>query len=124
MQQLPAQLLRDRDLRREEWSTIRQLAATLTGNELLKLGNEDILYRLFHQHRVKLYDQKPVIYHCSCSRERTARALHAIGEVEIMDIIEEQGEVEVTCEFCGRQYSFSEAELELLFESPTRSKTH
>ncbi len=124
VQQLPAQLLKDSESRQEEWNTVSQLAATLTGRELLELENEEVLYRLFHQHRVKLFGSKPVIYQCSCTRERTARALHSIGEEEIMDIIEEQGVVEVTCEFCGRQYSFSEGELGLLFENPVDKKTH
>jgi molecular chaperone Hsp33 len=124
LQQLPAQLLKDEELRHEEWSTVSQLAATLTSNELLSLTNEETLYRLFHQHRIKLFDQKPVVYQCSCSRERTARALHAIGEEEVMSIIAEQGAVEITCEFCGKQYRFMEGELGLLFESPADKRAH
>ena len=124
LQQLPAQLLLDEEARYEEWSTVSQLVATLTPNELLSLTNEETLYRLFHQHTIKLFDQKPVAYHCSCSRERTARALHAIGEEEVMSIIAEQGAVEITCEFCGKQYRFQEGELELLFESPVDKPAH
>lgn len=124
LQQLPAQLVTDADAREEEWSTVTQLASTLTGDELLNLGSEDVLYRLFHQHQVKVFKPREIAYQCSCSRERTARALHAIGEVEIMDIYKEQGAVEISCEFCGKQYRFEEVELRLLFESPTENEMH
>ena len=124
LQQLPMQLVADPDIRDEEWSTITQLASTLTDDELLNLNSEEVLYRLFHQHQVKLFAPREVSYQCSCSRERTARALHAIGEEEIMDILSEQGAVEISCEFCGKQYRFEESELQLLFESPTENKMH
>lgn len=124
LQQLPAQLVTDSELRDEEWSTITQLASTLTDSELLNLDSREVLYRLFHQHRVKLFTPREVSYQCSCSRERTARALHAIGEEEIMDILAEQGTVEISCEFCGKQYRFEESELQLLFESPNENEMH
>jgi len=124
LQQLPAQLVTDPDSRAEEWSAITQLATTLSDEELLNLDSEQVLYRLFHQHQVKLFPPRHVSYQCSCSRERTARALHAIGEEEIMDILAEQGAVEIGCEFCGKQYHFEESELRLLFESPTENKMH
>jgi molecular chaperone Hsp33 len=124
LQQLPSQLVTDPDIRDEEWSTVTQLAGTLTGEELLELESEEVLYRLFHQHQVKLFAPRKVQYRCSCSRERTARALHTIGEDEVMDILAEQGAVEIGCEFCGKQYRFEDDELRLLFESPTENKMH
>lgn len=124
LQQLPAQLVTDTEVRAEEWSTVRQLASTLSGEELLQLDSTEVLYRLFHQHQVKLFSPRELIHQCSCSRERTARALHAIGESEIMDILAEEGAVELSCEFCGKQYRFEESELHLLFESPTENKMH
>jgi len=124
LQQLPAQLVTDSEIRAEEWSAVTQLASTLSGQELLNLDSEEVLYRLFHQHQVKLFSPREVSYLCSCSRERTARALHAIGKDEIMDILAEQDAVELGCEFCGKQYRFEESELQLLFESPTENKMH
>jgi len=124
LQQLPAQLMKDRDARQEEWNTLTHLSATLTRHEMLTLDADQILYRLFHDYEVKVFDSRPVSYRCSCSRERTARALHTIGEAEVMDIIEEQGAVEITCEFCGRQYRFEASEMGLLFESPVDQKAH
>jgi molecular chaperone Hsp33 len=90
----------------------------------MQLDNEELLYRLFHSYSVKLFPAKSVVHRCSCSRERTARALNAIGEDEVMTIVAEEGVVEVNCEFCARRYEYTEAELRLLFESPTGEPLH
>ena len=50
-------------------------------------------------------------YKCNCSRERMERALISLGKKEIYDIIEEQGEAEMTCRFCDNVYTFSKDEL-------------
>ena len=50
-------------------------------------------------------------YKCNCSRERMERALISLGKKEISDIIEEQGEAEMTCRFCDNVYKFDKAEL-------------
>lgn len=55
-------------------------------------------------------------YECKCSRERMEQALISIGKKELEDIIEEQGEAELTCQFCDNQYKFSKNELEKLLE--------
>ena len=56
-------------------------------------------------------------YKCNCSRKRMERALISLGKKEISDIIEEQGEAEMTCRFCDNVYKFSESELKELMDS-------
>jgi molecular chaperone Hsp33 len=58
-------------------------------------------------------DNKPIVpdYKCTCSRERMERALVSIGKKEIEDIIREQGEAELTCQFCDNRYVFDKARL-------------
>lgn len=51
-------------------------------------------------------------YRCTCSRERMERALVSIGKKEISDIIAEQGEAELTCQFCDNRYLFDKNQLE------------
>ena len=55
-------------------------------------------------------------YKCNCSRERMERALISLGKKEITDIIEEQGNAEMTCRFCDNVYEFSKDELLKLVE--------
>lgn len=56
------------------------------------------------------------MYECKCSRERMERALISIGKQELRDIIEEQGEAEMSCQFCDKLYHFTREELEALCE--------
>ena len=53
-------------------------------------------------------------YRCYCSRERVSAALISMGRTELEDMIQEQGEAELTCQFCDRIYHFSREELEAL----------
>lgn len=55
-------------------------------------------------------------YECKCSRERMERALISIGKQELRDIIDEQGEAEMSCQFCDKLYHFTREELESLYE--------
>lgn len=54
-------------------------------------------------------------FRCDCSRERVERALISIGKKELQDMIEEGKEIEVACQFCGRQYQFSVEDLKNLY---------
>mgnify|MGYP004604153189 CR=1 FL=1 len=56
-------------------------------------------------------------YHCPCSVERMERALISIGKEELQKLIDEQGEAELTCQFCDNKYKFTKEELEKLLES-------
>ncbi len=55
-------------------------------------------------------------YECKCSKERMEQALIAIGRDELKAIIEEQGEAELTCQFCDNKYKFLKSELEELLK--------
>lgn len=55
-------------------------------------------------------------YKCTCSKERMERALVSVGKSELQDIIDEQGEAELTCHFCDNKYMFDRAELEELIK--------
>jgi len=124
LQQLPAQLQKDSAQRRNFWEDLSCLCATLSPGELLQLGARELLYRLFHQHPVRLFDASAVVYQCSCSRERTAKALTALGQKEINGILTEQAEVSMNCDFCGAQYKFDQADVDLLFLEGQSGKLH
>ena len=55
-------------------------------------------------------------YECKCSKERMEKALISIGKEELESIIKEQGEAELTCQFCDNKYKFSKEELEILLK--------
>src|SRR5690606_2083469 len=106
------------------WEHATTLARTLTEEELLRLPTADILMRLYHQEALRVFPPRAMTFGCSCSRERTARALSALGREEIDSLIAEQGGVEISCEFCGTEYNFGPGELRLLFEQPDEDHMH
>jgi molecular chaperone Hsp33 len=109
LQELPAQ---NND--KSDWERIEILANTVTEQELLELDCEDLLYRLFNEELVRLFDAEPVEFKCACSRPRIARTLRALGEEELEGILQEQGRIEVGCEFCGENYLFDRVDVETL----------
>ncbi|MFO1306208.1 MAG: Hsp33 family molecular chaperone HslO, partial [Burkholderiales bacterium] len=58
---------------------------------------------------------RPVAFACTCSRERVAKALRIAGPAEVESILAERGDVEVTCEFCNRRYTFAPSEARAVF---------
>ncbi|MEK6788940.1 MAG: Hsp33 family molecular chaperone HslO [Pseudomonadota bacterium] len=97
------------------WARAQSLAITLKPEELLGLTAEDMLYRLFHEEEVELYPSDELHFHCSCSRERSGNALRAIELDELLEIAGEQnGQIEVDCQFCRQRYVFDLIDLRQL----------
>lgn len=82
---------------------------------------EDIFFRVTDGFDM-LMENKTITpkYECKCSHERMEKALISIGKEELQSIIDEQGEAELTCQFCDRKYTFSKDELQELMERATR----
>ena len=99
----------------ELWERINQLAATVTEEELLALDSETMLNRLFHEEEVRVFGAETVAFRCSCSRERTLAALESIGKDECYSILEEQGSIEMDCQFCHTHYDFNRNDIDHLF---------
>jgi molecular chaperone Hsp33 len=83
--------------------------------ELLDLPAERLLYRLFHEETVRLFDSEPVAFRCSCSRQRIEDTLRALGAQEVESILEDQGAIEIDCEFCNRHYHLDRVDALKLF---------
>lgn len=104
----------------EDWNRVTLLADTLTPGELLDLATEPLLHRLFHEETVRLFESEPVSFRCGCSRSRIADMVKLLGESDIDSLLDEQGAIEVTCEFCNRLYRFDPVDARQLFASLTR----
>ena len=75
---------------------------------------EEIIKAVLSDFEVEVLEKRPVEYRCYCSRDRVTRALVSMGKEELSDLIEEQGEAELTCQFCDAVYHYSKEELEAL----------
>ena len=108
------------DISRDEaYNRIAHLASTLTGDELLTLGADQVLRRLFWQESVRRFEpmsgENGPRFVCSCSRARVAGMLRSLGQAEIDGIVAEQGQVEIACDFCGTKYRFDPVDVAGLF---------
>ena len=111
LQQLPASEQEDPDA----WDRLSHLASTLKAEELLNLDNQSLLYRLYHEEQVRLYDETALRFACTCSKERTGNAISQLGYDELIDVIAEQGKVSIDCQFCLQHYSFDKEQITNLF---------
>lgn len=101
------------------WMRAGALFDTLQRDELLAVAGAELLHRLFHEENPDLLGSKPLQFGCSCSRERVEAMLQSLGEEEARAAAEATGQVDVRCEFCGREYHFPLTELGVLFaDSP------
>ncbi|PWW10353.1 molecular chaperone Hsp33 [Pseudidiomarina tainanensis] len=90
---------------------LQHLTATMTAAELYSLPGTEVLHRLYHEEQVEVYPPMPVSFECGCSRERTLEALATVEPSELHEILTQDGEIVMTCEYCNAQYVFSEADL-------------
>jgi molecular chaperone Hsp33 len=94
----------------EDWTRAKALAETVEDHELLDpmLPPDRLLYRLFHEEKVRAYRPIPLETYCSCSRERVEELLKRFSPEDLADMVVD-GEVWVTCEFCNSRYRFDPA---------------
>lgn len=98
----------------DAWVEAKALAATLEDHELVDptLSSERLLYRLFHEHGVRVFEPQPLREACRCSRERIDAMLRSFTREERADMVGEDGRIGVTCEFCSTHRAFDPAEFE------------
>ncbi len=106
LQELPAQESYDAD-----WERISILADTVTKDEMLSLDCEEMLFRLFNEEKVRVYEPEPVTFECGCSQKKIEMALISLGKAELDSILSERKLIEVDCEFCGKQYGFDKVDV-------------
>ncbi len=103
----------------EDYNRISILAKSLKAEELLGLDIETVLHRLFWEEPLLRFE--PLVgetgpkFHCSCSRERVGRMIKGLGVAEVESILSERENIEVGCEFCGKQYHFDPVDAASLF---------
>ncbi len=78
---------------------------------------EALIKAVLSDFEVTILEKRPVEYRCYCSEERVTRALISMGREELSDLIEEQGEADLTCQFCDKVYHYSKGDLEQLLAS-------
>jgi molecular chaperone Hsp33 len=98
----------------DAWATARALFATVGDDELADpaVSAERLLFRLFHETGVRVFDPMPLEERCTCSAERIEAMLRDNFTAEERQDMVVDGEIEVVCEFCSADYHFKPHEFE------------
>jgi molecular chaperone Hsp33 len=123
VQKVPGAARSDESEIEETWQDAQKGIEKLSSADLLNRPVEELLEQGFAEHDMRLFRGAPVQFECRCNQARVSGLLRALGAEEVKDILQEQGSVTVTCEFCHRPYKFGPADIEALFSDPTASKT-
>jgi molecular chaperone Hsp33 len=93
----------------DDWPRASALFATVEPHELVdpQVEAERLLFRLFHEDGVRVFDVLPMTFGCRCSAERVSSVLIQYSEAELGELAEADGLIRATCEFCSTTYSFA-----------------
>lgn len=95
------------------------LAATVSPGELSELPADRLLATLFDNYTIRLFKPRRVTHDCRCTPSHLAGVVRLLGADELESLIEETGEVELTCEFCNRAFRYDAADVEAILDGDT-----
>jgi molecular chaperone Hsp33 len=98
----------------DKWATVRALVGTVADDELADpdISAERLLFRLFHETSVRVFDAVALEERCTCSAERIEAMLRENFSAEERAEMVVDGEIEVVCEFCSADYHFKPHEFD------------
>jgi molecular chaperone Hsp33 len=111
LQQMPGQ----RGLEDDDWNRLGYIAATLRAGDFGTADSLGLIGKLFAEDDLRVFEPKPVVFRCRCSRRRTEEVLRMLGESETREVLAERGQVDVTCEYCGQRRTFDPIDISRLF---------
>ncbi|WP_133461519.1 Hsp33 family molecular chaperone HslO [Scandinavium goeteborgense] len=106
LQVMPAQNAQTTD-----FEHLATLTDTIKAEELFGLPANDVLWRLYHEEEVTVYEPQTVEFKCTCSRERCADALRTLPDEEVDSILADDGEIDMNCDYCGSHYVFNSMDI-------------
>lgn len=98
----------------DAWVEAKSLLATVEDHELIDpaVSSERLLYRLFHERGVRVFDGQHVHEKCTCSHDRIMGMMRRFPVEDRRDMVGDNGRIGITCEFCSRFYDLDPAEVE------------
>jgi molecular chaperone Hsp33 len=93
----------------DAWEAAQAYIATLGEDELVDptLTPQRLLYRLFHETGVRMFEPRPLYAFCRCSQDRIEGVLKSFPASERAAMVEADGMIRVTCEYCSRTYDIA-----------------
>lgn len=101
----------------EDWTRAMLILGTSTPQELTDaaLPAAALLFRLFHEEGVRVFETKALLHQCRCSQARVEGMIRSLPRAEV-EALAIEGRTTVTCEFCNKSYAFDEVELAALYK--------
>lgn len=98
----------------DAWVEARLKLETVEDHEMIDptISSEELLYRLFHEGGVRVFEAVDVIERCRCSRDSVLSMLKSFSAEDRRDMVADDGSISVTCEFCNTRYGFDPKDVE------------
>lgn len=107
----------------DDWRRLGFLAKTLRAEDLADGASHELLHKLFAEDDVRAFKPREARFRCRCTQQKVEEVLRLLGEEETRSACEEQGKVEVTCEYCGRLRTFDAVDVARVFTAQAVSGT-
>lgn len=107
----------------DNWRRAMIFMETLKHEEMINpdLNSLELLYRLFHEDGIRIFDPQPLTYGCRCSRAKLLNVLQRLTIKDIEEIVKD-GKIIANCEFCNSDYTFTENEIRELHHEKSQKK--
>jgi len=117
LQQMPQHggVVSNKEFDADGWDRLKALINTLQAEEHLTTDTDELAKRLFWEEDPDGLAERQAHFECSCSREKVGKMLVTLGQAELNEALSENPTVEIQCDFCNANYSFTRADCEALF---------
>jgi molecular chaperone Hsp33 len=110
-----------------QWHHIVTATNHVQKADMLHLGYENLLRKLYPQEDVRVFDPQPVAFRCTCTRKRGEEAIALLGQEEAEEELKEKQVLIVTCDFCNKEYVFDKVDVAAIFANkgpPSNADLH
>jgi len=99
----------------DDWNRLHFVVETLTTRDFDRDAGLELIGKLFAEDDVRVHEQRAVSFQCRCSSQKVEDVLKMLGEQESRAALDECGEIEVVCEYCGEKRAFDSVDVSRLF---------
>ncbi len=105
----------EQDMISMQWARLTSATAQIQTTDMLNLGYENLLRKLYPQEDVRVFEPQPVAFRCTCTRKRGEDAILLLGKEEAEEELREKQVLVVTCDFCNKEYVFDKVDVAAIF---------
>ena len=110
LQQMPGQ-----PIQKDDWKRLHFLSQTLASKDFEGDAGLELIGKLFAEDDIRVHEARAVDFRCRCSSRKVEDVIKMLGEDESRAALEQQGEIEVICEYCGEKRRFDSVDVTRLF---------